>query len=277
MDNGQSNTDIKTTNLTSKLEVIPRKNKQPKYIYSEYLNSANRLNGTESNFTYVIDIPKNIIFTKCCITYACIPKTFYNVPVDDYNYFEVSIDGGSNYILITFTGGNYDLRSLKDTLKTKLDNATGWTFNITGSINDVPVTGKYTFTVTGNGAIQPIFRFDSTSMYEQMGFKANTVYSFIANTLTSAAVIYLQGERTIYIRSSLTSNEIQQDNIIQEIYSNVTQNFSSIVFEQKLEWLNMKPFNGNKSNQFTFRLVDENDEIVNLNSNDWQCTIKILN
>lgn len=239
--------------------------------FTIYLNSKNRITGNSSNFSYLINLPKDNNYTKCIITNAIIPKTFYNVQ-SPYNRFTLYENGTS--VNVYLTEANYTENSLRLEIQTALNanSPFGFTYSVSfPNSRTEPQTGKYTFTrVVGAGTIR--FIFTSSSCYEQLGFDSDSTNEFEGGSLTSTNVIYLGGERTIFIHSNLVSNT--NDNILQEIYSNITAPFTSILFQQLEYNLNAKPFIGHNSNVFYFRLTDENDVELSLNNSDFNFTLK---
>jgi hypothetical protein len=241
--------------------------------FTEYINSRNREDGSNSSFTYLLDIPKDNTFTKVIVTYAIIPKSYYNV-ASPYNIFQLTENGTT--VDVKLENSTYPKESILRTALISALNAASphhWVYNITFPSATDPQTGNFTFLVSGNAGIQPIFSFEEESLYEQIGFEPNSINTFSGNALTSTNVIYLQSERTLFIHSDITGNK--NDNILQEIYVGYVQPFQSIVFQQFEYYLNAKPFVGKNNNIFMFRLTDENDKEINLNNLAWNFTIKL--
>jgi hypothetical protein len=72
------------------------------------INSADRISGTNGNFQYKIDMPKNSGYDRVCLLQALIPKSYYLV-ASPFNTFTLSENGVNT--LITVTPGNYNVRS----------------------------------------------------------------------------------------------------------------------------------------------------------------------
>eukprot|EP00732_Lithocolla_globosa_P004376 Lithocolla_globosa_v1_NODE_4007_length_1531_cov_501.416949.p1 type:complete len:177 gc:universal NODE_4007_length_1531_cov_501.416949:585-55(-) len=166
-----------------------------------YVNSRNRVSGTNSNFQYKIELNNNVDYDHVVVLDASIPKSSYTIQSNN-NTFTVSeeIDGGpSTDRIITIPEGNYTRLSLSKVLKTLLnDNVNTYVYNITyDNINNTADTGKYTYSWTNiNGTAQePIFTFGEY-LWEQLGFDKNSVNTFSSNTLISTNVINLRPEGT---------------------------------------------------------------------------------
>ena len=65
-----------------------------------YINSANRISGTNQNFQIGIDIPPNSDFDSIAVVDASIPLTFYVVDFP-YNKFTLQEGASSVSLLIT--------------------------------------------------------------------------------------------------------------------------------------------------------------------------------
>ena len=249
---------------------LGRNDKDAKAIQMCYINSQKQISGSNSNFMYKLDIPYDNPYTRVVVLYCVIPKAFYNV-ASPYNTFKLIENGVT--VTITLTEGDYSRDTLKQHVTTQLNNNSpnGFTYAITTSPIAGPETGKFNFTVAGNGVIQPILSFTSTSLYEQLGFDADSDNSFIGNTLISTNVMYLQLERTLFIHSDLTNT--YDSNILQEIYSGSVPMFYNIIFKQKLPLLYAKPFSKKFNTVFNFILTDENGSEINLNGLSWNFTL----
>lgn len=269
-DSPRSNVEISKTETTRTTTKIKHRKPEPIVFY---VNSGNRLSGTSSDFTYELRIPKDNVYTKCVISNLVLPKSFYMI-ANGYNTFTLIENGVS--VTVTLTIGNYNETSLPIELKTRMDAASpnGYIYTITfPNSRLIAQTGKFTFTVSNNGGIQPSLSFDTISAYEFLGFLRNSTVNFVGNTLTSTNPIYLQSERSLYLHSNMVVND--NDNILQDIYTTFSQPFSSIIFSQLEYRFNSKNFIARNNNTFSFRLSDENDTTIDLNNIDWQFTLII--
>ena len=170
-----------------------------------YVDSRNRISGTDSNFTFAIPLKKDETFTHVCILDAVIPKSYYLIRAGK-NTFTLVENG--TLITVTIPTGNYSRRSFQATLQTLLTAASlnGWTYTITyPTATSAADTGKYIYTVTNNSGSQPSFIF-TTNVFEQLGFNLNSTHTFSNNTITSANVIKMQQEDALFIHSDIASN-----------------------------------------------------------------------
>lgn len=202
-----------------------------------YINSRDRVAGTDSDFTFAINLQPNNDFDRITLLQAGIPKSYYGNQAG-YNYFTLTELGVST--VCTLTPGNYNRNSLSLALTSLLKAASvtlghNWTYVVSyPDANSQVDTGFYTFTVSGNTG-QPTISFDSTTlMNELMGFNKGSSNGFTANVLTSALVVNLQPFNSIQIHSDIVANKFMQGNntdILQSVFANVgTAPFSNIAW-----------------------------------------------
>ena len=241
-----------------------------KFIY--YVNSYNRINGTDSSFSYQFQNLNSDEFDRVVLLSASIPKSFYLIQ-NLANTF--TLKENSTSVTITVPQGNYNRNSLMTVVKNLL-NANSpnlWVYSISyPNINTTGDNGFYYFTVTGNSS-QPSFIF-TTSLYEQLGFNANTTYQFSSNSLVSVNVCNLSVETTLFIHSDMSQN-YNGDNTLQEIYSNGEPSYSYINFINVCPHEYSKPLNNDKTNVFYFTLTDEYGNIVNTNGININFTVMV--
>lgn len=219
-----------------------------------YINSRNRDSGDDSNFTYSFDIPQEPKFTHCAVLQCIIPKSYYLVQ-KGYNTFILSENGVNVQIIIPI--GNYS-RSLFRTIVQGLLNTgspNGYTYVITQPSTTVPDTGKYTFTVTGNGGIQPIFIFENNNINEQMGFDEISQNQFIANSLESSNVVKFQIEDALFIRSDICTNG--HDNVLQAVFLSNNPDFAEVFFQNPDVQSYSKKMTQSTGRTFRFWITDE--------------------
>lgn len=243
-----------------------------KYIY--YVNSAFRTNANDTNtqFSYYFDKFQNNDFDHVVVLSASIPKSFYLIQSGS-NSFVLNENG--THVTITLTPGNYNRNSLLATVKLLLNSNSpnSWTYNITyPNINTTYDDGKFYFTVTGNSS-QPSFIFTS-SMYEQLGFNANSNNVFVGGSLVSTNVCNLSVETTLYLHSDICQNG-NDDNVLQEIYSNGESSYSYINYQNVCPHEYSKPILNNMSNTFNFYLTDEFGNIINTNGININFTLMV--
>jgi len=236
-----------------------------------YINSRNRVSGSDSDFLYQIQMPPDSKFNQCCVLQACIPKSYYLIKESES--FTLTEDGKS--INITLPVGNYTRKSLSSVLQSllTLNSPNGYTYAVTyPNLSTIPDTGKYTFLVTGNSGVQPIFTFSTTNdLWDHMGFVSGSTNNFVGSSLTSTNVINLQKESTLYIHSDMVNNG--DDNILQEVFSVQNSDYSSIVFQQQSVEGYSKSITTNTNNVYRFYLLDEDGNAIDLNGQNFVFTL----
>jgi hypothetical protein len=165
-----------------------------------YVSSASPkvVSGTTNDF--IIDLTDQIKFPNnydtACLLKASIPKSYYLFNSTN-NVFTVT--ESKTTTTITIPVGNYGISSLVTTLKSLLTACT-WSYSTSTYSTS---TGKITFSVTGNGGVQPIFDFSgSTSPYLILGFEQSP-YTFSGSSLTSPNVVNLQLTNTILLMADI--------------------------------------------------------------------------
>lgn len=229
-----------------------------------YINSHERLSGTDSDFTYQLKINRNVEFNRVAVLQCIIPKSYYLVQ-EGQNTFTLTENGVDTKI--TVLAGNYNRKSMQRTLETLLNDASpnGWTYTITyPNASMEPDTGKFTFNVSGNGGVQPIFTF-TEFLYEQIGFNANSSNTFVSDHLTSTNTIKLQKEDSLYVCSDICTVADGKNAVLQEVFANAdSETFSNIKFTCPDVQAYSKKFNSG-SDIYRFTLTDENFRPINLN------------
>lgn len=226
-----------------------------------YINSRTRLQGTDSDFTYQIDLPQSNDYDSVCMLQCMIPKSFYLIQ-SGYNTFTL-VEGASS-ATITIPAGNYSNTSFQTVVKALLNAGSPHTYvyNITFPSSAIEAqTGKFTYTVTGNSGSQPSFVF-TTGVYEQMGFSLNSTNTFVSNSMVSTNVLKFQVEDSLFIHSDIVGNE--KDDVLQEVYLD-TPDFANITFSCPDVQAYSKRLSSKDSNSFYFRLTDENKIPIGLN------------
>ena len=236
-----------------------------------YINSRNRIEGTDSNFSYQFQMPADIKFDHVCVMQMYIPKSYYLITAIE----TFTLTEGVNSIQITLPVGNYTRRSFASSLQLILNTLSPhhYVYTITYPTSSlVGDNGKYTYSVTGNAGVQPIFTFvASNDVWDHMGFASASINTFVASTLTSTQVINLQKENTIFLHSDIANNG--SDNILQEVFSTQASDYSSIVFQQYNIDGYSKKIVGNLNNVYRFYLTDESANQIDLNGQNFNLTL----
>jgi len=241
-----------------------------------YINSRNRESGTDSDFGYELDF-KAFNPTHCVVLQANIPKSFY-VCRAGYNTFQITEANisGNTTTTVTVPAGTYTRQSFMSTLQSQLTLSSAYNYTYTMSIPTIASasdTGKYSFTMSGNSGYQStiITAARPNNMFELLGFNESSSNTFVANTLTSANVNKLFSEDSIFIHSDLVGGIT--NNILQEIYSVNSADFSNIVFQNFAIEQYEKEIVGIGCNNYRFYLMNEDNETIDLNGLNWSLTL----
>jgi hypothetical protein len=249
-----------------------------------YVNSTDRVSGSDSDFTYKIPVPINNNFDRIVCLEASIPKTYYTV-LDGYNYFDMQ-EGASPLYRIFVTPGNYTKNGLAIVLGQLLhagSMALGNNHQYTVTYPDINTgvdDGKYTFNLSNNGGVQSTFYFYGREIFihESLGFVPNSVNHFVANVLKSTHVIDLQPFNCCQIHTDLVSNDLGSDynanDVLQTVFiNNDSPPYQSVLFQcDDFEAYSHKLSSNTK--QFArIYLTDEDDIPLDLNQNSMQMTI----
>lgn len=244
----------------------------------EYINSANRTSGTNTDFYYHFSSwSQQEEYDSVCVLYSNIPISYYLIN-EGQNTF--TLWEGLTSINVTIPPGNYSTTSFAYTLTQLLNGATqnALTYTITfPNSYKMSDTGKYTYSVNTK-TIVVAFQF-TDFLASVMGFDFNKNYVFISNgvdasTLTSSNVVNLIPENTLYLYSDIIeTKDNNTENILQEFYSSNSQPYSNIVYQCTAPELYTKQMNKKKSNYFHFTLLNEYYQNLNLNGQPWFMTL----
>jgi len=228
-----------------------------------YINSNDRISGTDSRFTISIPYYPQDNFNTVCVLQAVIPKSYYLIR-PGLNTFTLQENFVNTTIIIPI--GNYSRRSLESTVQNLLNanspNSIGYTISWPSSTQ--PHTGKFTFTCTDIGGIQPIFIFDDNELSNRLGFQENSSNQFVGFQLQSTNVIDLQAQNIIYLHSDICNTD--KDDILQEFYvSTGDADFSNIHYTVPDVEVYSKQLVSKTKQVYTFYLTDENSKEIHLN------------
>ena len=241
-----------------------------------HLNSADRTSGTNENFTFALNMGLGEQYTHCCVLGASIPLSYYLVQ-DGYN--TMTLQEGVSTATITLEPGNYNTQSFMVVVAALLTAGSphGWTYTITmNNAYSAVNNGKFCFTVSGNGGVQPSFVFGST-LHEQFGFAANTTATFAANTLWSTAVVNFIPEQTLYVYSNLVETKDNNTNgILQELFASNAAAYSCVAYQCSAVEAYSKRINQNMAGGFSIVLQNEAGQVMNLNGRNMLLTILLF-
>lgn len=238
--------------------------------YYVYVNSRDRISGTDENFTYNIQFPEGFEYDQVVCLNALIPKSYYLIQaggVENIFYLQEN----DTTVEISVPVGSYLLSAFRTTIGTLLTNASpnGLTYTLTYPALSGADTGKWTFTQT-NGAIQSSLIFNA-HLFEPFGFFASSTNAFSGTTLTSTCVIKLQSEDRLLIHSNMVNNG--RDDILVSINSTTNINYSSIDYECPAPEFYCHALQSEKNNTYSFSLTDENSELIQLNGLNLNITL----
>lgn len=228
------------------------------------VNSTDRASGTNSDFRYNLNILSTDRFDRCVVLRGCFPKSYYTIGANE----SFILDENGPQATIPIPRGSYNFISFKTILISALNTASpnGWTYNVTyPNTATQPDTGKFTYTVTGNGGVQPRFIFNGT-LFEQMGFDDGSTDTFAGDTLESINVITMQKEVSLLLNSDIVANTTG-DSLLQDIYSAAgNSNYSYIVHNMFDLEAESRPMNPNAlSTIYRFNLTDEDGNAIDTN------------
>ena len=236
--------------------------------YYVYVNSRDRLAGTDSQFSYNINFPSDIDVDHVTVLNALIPKSYYLIQVG-HNTFD--LDENGIIVTIPIPIGNYLLNAFRATVQTLLNtySPNHWTYTITFPSSASAQTGKFTYQVSGNSSQPSIIVQDH--VYEPLGFTRFTTNKFVSNSLKSPNVLKLQSEDRLLIHSNLVNNP-GRDDILVSINAATNVNFSSIAYINYAPEFDAKRLNQNL-NTYNFYLMNEDGLIMDLNGLNLNITL----
>jgi hypothetical protein len=236
-----------------------------------YINSDNRASGSSNDFLYQMQVPLQGKYDNVCVLQMSIPKSYYIVQSGEY----FTLNENVSNVNITLPVGNYTRKCFSTVVQGLLNTSSphAYTYAITYPTSATAAdTGLFTFTVTGNGAIQPRFIFLTTNdLNTHMGFATGSTNTFVANSLVSTQVINMQAENCLYLHSDICTNG--DDDVLQEVFSNGTSDFAAITFQQQCIDGYSKQITNNSNNVYRFNLTDENNIPINLNGQNFNFTL----
>ena len=231
--------------------------------YFLYVDSHDRISGTHSDFTYNVSYPPDKQYTHCVVLSANIPKSYYLVPK---NQSFTLIEGVSS-VKITVPEGDYLLNTFRLVIQNLLNqnSPNGYLYTVSyPTITTQANTGKFTYSVSGNGTTQPIFSF-TDQIYEIMGFNKNSQNRFINNTITSTNVVKLQVKDKIHINTDIIEGDNNGFSVLQEINATSNVDFSTINYQATAPEYYIKKLRSSKINSARFSITDEHSSILELN------------
>ena len=229
-----------------------------------YIDSRQRISGTDNNFTFKINLNQDDEFDSVCLLQAQIPKSYYLIRAG-YNTF--TLRENITNITVTIPPGNYSRRSFQTILQNQLNNSTlnALVYTISYPAKTQADTGKFTYTITNNLGSIPVSFIFTSNVFEQLGFDQNSTVNFVSNTLTSKNVIKLQKEDTLFLKSDICQNK-EGNNTLCSIYCATGEaSFSNIYYQMNNIESDSRDMVYSNSNIYTFWLVNESNQPIDLN------------
>ncbi len=256
-------------------------NNSPTFI----VDSRNRSTGVTNEFTYIINVKTDHKFDNFCVVQANIPKSYYLIDSSRKDTTFI-LKEGSSQVVVTVPNGNYNVFSFQPVLTAALNAASpnGYTYSISYPNGQVAAqTNKYTYSVSGNSGVQPSFIFGpdiiSRSITNLMGFLPDDLtYNFSGNMLISNVTVRFQHTFYLQIKSSAARqpNSLDTDtSVLATIPVGDVVDGGMIVFNLiELNDASVELTNPS-SNVFDFSLYDDNDELINLQGQDWSMRVML--
>jgi len=198
-----------------------------------------------------------------------IPYAYYTIN-DNNNKLYWTDDVGNALITSTLTNGNYSVATLANMIQTVMntDTLNSQTYTITSS----SITSKFTF--SGTGAFKLYGATYAARSYKSCWKIIGCTLDHSGSSAYNMTNVYnLQPTNGMYVESNLApSTSYTQAGVRGIILSvPVNVNFGSILHYEP-QTFNPIPLN-NTGNRITFRLLDDNFNIVSLNGLDWDLEI----
>ena len=239
--------------------------------YYVYINSRDRIAGTDENFTFNISFPQDKEFTHVVCLNALIPKSYYLIQIGEFeNVFQ--LQENNTVVTVTIPIGSYLLTAFQTTVETALTTASpnGLTYTMTFPSSSGPVNGMWTYTQS-NPSIQSSIIVNA-HFFEPLGFFSSTTNLFTGSTLQSTCVIKLQSEDRLLIHSNVVNNS-GSDDILVSINSTTSVNYSSIAWECPAPEFYSHVLSSENNHTYSFSLTDENNELIQLNGLNMNLTL----
>ncbi len=241
--------------------------------YYVYINSRERISGTDENFTYNIQFPDEFEFDHVVCLNALIPKSYYLIQTGGVeNIFQLKENNTT--VTVTVPIGSYLLAAFRTTIGALLTAASpnSLTYTLTYPALSGVDTGKWTYT-QNNAAIQSSI-ICNAHLFEPLGFSSSSTNAFTGTTLVSTCVIKLQSEDRLLIHSNICNNG--RDDILVSINSTTSINYSSIAWECPAPEFYSHLLSSKNNNTYSFNLTDEDGELIQLNGLNMNLTLLLF-
>lgn len=256
-----------------------------------YINSKNRISGSTSDFFVTVpgflDLADNQenYKIKLSVLRAVIPYSFYNLSTNNnkFRLTESDADGISNLVSNDFSIpiGNYDAITFRNKIKELID---AWVrpspFTYTFLFDRV--THKFSLSIAEDNKKIKLEFLGDDSAYIQFGFTENSSVSatFPSKEIISSNVIQLSGDHQVYVKCSLSNDNMVDMNTNSSSLTLVTLPVDSPPFHL-LTYTEMDDkadvFISNKIiDNFRLFLTNQNSQALNLNGLDWEIVLNFM-
>ncbi len=238
--------------------------------YYVYINSRDRISGSDENFTYSINFPEGLDFDHVVCINCLIPKSYYLIQTGGVeNVFQLKEN--NTIVTVTVPVGSYLLAAFRTTIGALLTAASpnSLTYTLAYPALTGADTGKWTYT-QNNAAIQSSI-ICNAHLFEPLGFLSSSTNAFTGTTLVSTCVIKLQSEDRLLIHSNICNNG--RDDVLVSINSTTSINYSSIAWECPAPEFYSHLLSSKNNNTYSFSLTDEDNELIQLNGLNMNLTL----
>ena len=240
------------------------------------VSSSKRIEGSPSNFSQRISLPRNNTFTKISLVHASIPKGWYMIDSQIDLLYEDSASVPGVPITIQFPSTNvqrnYTITELCAELVVVL-NAAAVTTGSAATYTCTFDSSTSKLTVTASAGIFHVNLSEDTAegkdLLRYLGW--NTTNSSTLTVYVSPNRVNLQRYNKIYLNCSLTSNS--DDSILTELYMAGTGNSDVFEYRTPDACMSARGMSGNQNDNIRVSLLDANKRPINLNGLDWDATI----
>jgi len=226
------------------------------------VTSYDRQSGNTGDFTIDLSqqLPEdnniNATFDYVALINCAIPKSYYLI---DSTNNQFTVTEGKTQTTLTIPSGNYSFATLEKTLTTLLASLT-----FTYAVDSDRVSGHFTFTVSNNLGVQPIFDFTNYNNPALIiGFE-EIVYTFTADYLESVNIVNFQRVGAISIKCDFVDL-----NVLATVVPDATD-FGLITYQTSAPSFNAVHVTTAKFNAARFYLENQTtEEAINLNGINW--------
>lgn len=230
------------------------------HVHHIHFSSSQRTSGTSSRFNIELSIPP-LKFNRVAIVKAAIPRSWYLIAAP---WNTLVLQEGLQSVTVTVPPGNYSLNNWVSAIPPLLTAASpnGWVYTAVR----VSLTGTITWSVAGNGGVQPSFVI--TEMSQQMCLPVGT-NTFVGNSLVGNIPYSATGILGLQICSDIAS---AHTNVLSEIFSVGTVEPGAVMVSElqdiKASSINYRNIPGTTSFNIYLRNPHSGRDI-DLNGHDW--------